>query len=208
MDMIKVGTAGKQGRNRRTIWDEKGRGEIVQIFVSYSHKTIKSLQFLFCDENENGKLVLSNKYGSHEYKSFCAVTFDYPIAFLTSISGSFQARVKFGSTLSSISFGTNKGSYGPFGTPSARDSKFIFQIGNYPSFGGFHGGTNGCGIGSIGVYIKPITTPMINFKDLSVKAEKEGVQEKKVNIFHEFLNDSVVISFLFCLWLFQLFIAI
>ncbi|MCD7470770.1 hypothetical protein HAX54_010880 [Datura stramonium] len=173
MDMIKVGPVG--GRQQRgTHWDENG--QVVQIFVSSKHNTISSLQFLFY---ENGKLVLSNKHGANDCESFCAVTLDYPTEFLTSISGSF--RTSYGqSILSSISFGTNKGSYGPFGTPSADANKFTFQIGNYHSFGGFHGSKIRYGIESFGVYMKPITTSMIHFKDPPVNVKKEGVQEKKV----------------------------
>ncbi|CAN4091230.1 unnamed protein product [Withania somnifera] len=170
--MIKVGPAGGL---YGTTWDEKGRGEVVQIFVSYNPNTIYSLQFLFY---ENDKLVVSNKHGTDGCESFCAVTFDYPTEFLTSISGSL--RTSYTNVLSSISFGTNKGSYGPFGTPSADTVKFTFQIGNYRSFGGFYGSKNGVGIMSIGVYMKPMTTSMIHFKDPSVKVEKEGAQEKKV----------------------------
>ncbi|KAM3326634.1 hypothetical protein P3S67_001760 [Capsicum chacoense] len=115
---------------------------------------------------------MSNKHGIDECESFCAVAFDYPIEFLTSISGSFRIHGHT-SILDSISFGTNKGSYGPFGTPSIYSNKFTIQIGNYRSFGGFHGSTNSYSIGSIGIYMKPITISMINFKDLSVKVEKK-----------------------------------
>lgn len=176
MDMIKVGPAGQERYGTR--WDEKGRDEVCQIFVSYNHDTIYSLQFLFY---ENGKLVMSNKHGIDKCERFCPVTFDYPTEFLTSISGSF--RTSYGdSILSSISFKTNKGSYGPFGTTPSADvkRKFTFQIGNYPSLGGFHGSKTSHGIESFGVYMKPITTSMIHFKDPTVKVKKEGVQEKKV----------------------------
>lgn len=173
--MIKVGPAGEQEQGG-TRWDEKGRDEVAQIFVSYTHDTVYSLQFLFY---ENDKLVMSNKHGINECESFCAVTFDYPTEFLTSISGSF--RTSYGCTiLNSISFGTNKGSYGPFGTPSDKANKFTFQIGNYPSFGGFHGSKSRRGIDSFGIYMKPIKTSMIHFKDPMVKVKKEGVQEKKL----------------------------
>ncbi|KAF3646816.1 putative AT-rich interactive domain-containing protein 2-like isoform X1 [Capsicum annuum] len=117
---------------------------------------------------ENDKLAMSNKHGIDECENFCAVAFDYPTEFLTSISGSFRIHGHT-SILDSISFGTNKGSYGPFGTPSIYSNKFTIQIGNYRSFGGFHGSTNSYSIGSIGIYMKPITISMINFKDLSVK---------------------------------------
>ncbi|XP_055813597.1 inactive protein RESTRICTED TEV MOVEMENT 1-like [Solanum dulcamara] len=174
MDMIKVGPAGEAAQYA-TRWDEKGRDEVAQIFVSYTYDTVYSLQFLFY---ENDKLVMSNKHGNNKCEVFCAVTFDYPTEFLTSISGSF--RKSHGSTiLNSISFGTNKGSYGPFGTPSDNANKFTFQIGNYPSFGGFYGSKSSCGIDSLGIYMKPIKISMIHFKDPMEKDKKEGAQEKQ-----------------------------
>ncbi|KAH0640346.1 hypothetical protein KY285_036932 [Solanum tuberosum] len=173
MDMITVGPVGVQVG---TLWYETGRTEVAQIFVSYNYDTVFSLQFLFY---ENGKFVMSNKHGTNECETFCAVTFDYPTEFLTSISGSFRKAYGY-SILSSISFGTNMGSYGPFGTPTTDANKFTFKMGNYPSFGGFHGSKHHHGVESFGVYMKPITTSMIHFKDPPVKVKKEGVQEKKV----------------------------
>ncbi|OIT22724.1 PREDICTED: jacalin-related lectin 2-like [Nicotiana attenuata] len=169
MDMISASAVGGEGL-RGSKWDEKGRGEVAQNFVSYKdNRIVISLQFLFF---ENGNLVLSKPhgYGYGHGSNFNAVVLDYPSEFLTSIRGSFGSWDGY-SVLNSISFGTNKGSYGPFGgTPSADDSDrgFNFQIGNYRSFGGFYGSTNKYGIESIGVYVKTITTSMINSKDSSV----------------------------------------
>ncbi|PHU21739.1 hypothetical protein BC332_06846 [Capsicum chinense] len=134
--MIEVGPAGELRRYGTTSWDAKGRGELAQIFVSYDDDTVCSLQFLFY---KNGKLV-STKHGyDGSYVNFDSVILDYPSEFLTSISGSFHSFTN-GAALSSITFGTNKGTYGPFGDPSSTSTKhFNFQIGNQFSFGGFHG---------------------------------------------------------------------
>ncbi|MCD7455680.1 hypothetical protein HAX54_029133 [Datura stramonium] len=169
MEMIKVGPVGRTGGG--SIWDEKGRDEVVGILVSYSENTIESLQFLFY---ENGNLVQSDKHGSNRRENFSAVVFDYPSEFLTSLSGSYGNN-GYSTVLSAIKFNTNKGSYGPFGCAKlATDAKhFNFQIGNHRLFGGFHGTKSRQAVESIGIYLKPIISSMINLKDLRVKDEEE-----------------------------------
>ncbi|XP_060178955.1 inactive protein RESTRICTED TEV MOVEMENT 1-like [Lycium barbarum] len=176
MDMIKVGPAKGQGCSG-SFWDEKGRGELAQFFVAYNGIGVSSLQFLFY---ENSTLVLSDKHGSDNCNKFNAIVLDYPSEFLTSISGQFGLTYGY-SYLKTISFCTNKGSYGPFGSTATDGSDFFnFEIGNYRSFCGFHGTGHGHGIGSIGVYVKPITTSMIHFRNPLVKVKREEDQEKKV----------------------------
>ncbi|KAM3326635.1 inactive protein RESTRICTED TEV MOVEMENT 1-like [Capsicum chacoense] len=163
VDMIEVGPAGEVSRYGTTSWDAKGRGELAQIFVSYDDDTVCSLQFLYY---KNGKLV-STKHGYDDgrHVSFDSAILDYPSEFLTSISGSFHS-VTNGAALSSITFGTNKASYGPFGDPSSTSTKhFNFQIGNQFSFGGFHGSVRSGFINSIGIYIKTSTTSNIHCKE-------------------------------------------
>ncbi|XP_070047937.1 inactive protein RESTRICTED TEV MOVEMENT 1-like [Nicotiana tomentosiformis] len=156
--MIKFGpVGGKKG----TVWDEKGRGEIAKIFLS-SNPTdtdyIHSLQFLFV---ENGHSVLSDRHGpdyNYSYTTnFTTVVLDYPSEYLTWISGT-----NYSTGLRSIIFGTNKGSYGPYGStrihPSIPYKEFKFEIGDDRSFGGFHGTKHDTFIGSIGVYVKTITS--------------------------------------------------
>lgn len=170
MEMIKIGPVGGRSSGG-SVWDEKGRDEVVGILVSYSEDTIESLQFLFY---ENGNLVQSDKHGSHHCENFFAVVFDYPSEFLTLLSGSYDNN-GYSTVLSAIKFNTNKGSYGPFGcTQPVTDAKhFNFQIGNHRFFGGFHGTRNRHAVESIGIYLKPIISSMINLKDLRVKDEKE-----------------------------------
>lgn len=170
MDSIKVGPVG--GRSG-LIWEEKG-DELAGIFVSYDEETVDSLQFL---NYVNGKLDMSAKYGIREGEMYCAIILDYPSEFITSISGSFD-HVNKNSTktfLSSIKFGTNKGSYGPFGTPSTDGNNidFNFVIGNHQFFGGFHGTKTSYGIESIGFYLKDIPSSVIKLKDSPVQVKKE-----------------------------------
>ncbi|KAM3288988.1 jacalin-related lectin 2-like [Capsicum chacoense] len=62
---------------------------------------------------------------------------------------------------------TNKGSYGPYGSNRIADSKFhqlkefTIQIGDDRSFGGFYGTKTDRYIESIGIYIKLITSSMM-----------------------------------------------
>ncbi|KAL7252187.1 hypothetical protein ACSBR1_013937 [Camellia fascicularis] len=85
------------------------------------------------------------------------VTLNYPDEFLTSISGS--STTGYTNRVSSITFGTNQGSHGPFGKPGKDDMEFNFQLGKYRPFGGFHGSTTIDGyLESIGVYVKPIAS--------------------------------------------------
>lgn len=173
MEMIKVGPVGGRS-SAKSIWDEKGRDRVAGIFVSYSKDTIQSLQFLFY---ENDNLVQSNTHGSHDCENFCAVVFDYPSEFLTSISGSYGDHVDLtvSTVLEAIIFNTNKCSYGPFGrTQAGTASKhFNFQLGNHHLFGGFHGNKSNHAVKSIGIYVKPVISSMINLKGLRIKDENE-----------------------------------
>ncbi|XP_016486094.1 inactive protein RESTRICTED TEV MOVEMENT 1-like [Nicotiana tabacum] len=178
MDMIKVSPVGKCGRH---IWDEKGRDQIAGIFISYAEDIVFSLQFMFY---ENGDLIMPGKHGSRSHNQrgdYCAIVFDYPSEFLISIGGSFEQMNKKLTVLSSIKFGTNKGSYGPFGTPSTENVDktdfFNFQIGNYRLFGGFYGSQNDDSIESIGFYVKAIPSSIINLKDSTVNVKKEKDEE-------------------------------
>ncbi|XP_015158342.1 inactive protein RESTRICTED TEV MOVEMENT 1-like [Solanum tuberosum] len=179
MDTTKIGAVGGRGG---LIWEQE-RDELAGIFVSYCEDKVYSLQFLNC---VNGNFVSSEKYGSPHCKFYSAVILNYPSEFLTSISGSFERvnKKSFFSALSptrdltvlrAIKFSTNKGSYGPFGTPSSDGNNnidFNFVIGNQQFLGGFHGTKNCDGIESIGFYMKNIPSSLIK-KDLPVQDEKK-----------------------------------
>ncbi|KAG5587989.1 hypothetical protein H5410_048423 [Solanum commersonii] len=174
MEMIKVGPVGSNGDS---IWEENGRSEVAGIFVSYTQNTIQSLQFLFY---ENDKFVQSKKHGSQHSENFCALLFDYPSEFLTSISGSYIGDRYLSTGLDAIKFNTNKGSYGPFGRtePTSSSKQFNFQLRNHRLFGGFHGTMSPSAVESIGIYVKPVVSPMINLKGGSLKGSLRVKDEK------------------------------
>ncbi|XP_059287349.1 inactive protein RESTRICTED TEV MOVEMENT 1-like isoform X2 [Lycium ferocissimum] len=167
MNVIKVGPAGGLSG---TVWDEKGKSEIAKIFVSDNGQSICSLQFLFVD---NGCFVLSDKHGSAiTSKYFTTVALDFPSEFLTSIRG-FCLHNNLGD-LRSITFVTNKRTYGPYGQMATSSSlkEFFFQLGVDRCFGGFHGTeTDNC-ITSIGVYVKAITSSMITPTNSQVRVTR------------------------------------
>lgn len=87
------------------------------------------------------------------------ITFDYPSEYITRISGRY--RYDLGSNyLWSITFHTNKGTYGPYLPTDDRNLSVInfnYHIGG--KFCGFFGTYLGNGIESIGVYMKPLENP-------------------------------------------------
>ncbi|XP_049363681.1 inactive protein RESTRICTED TEV MOVEMENT 1-like [Solanum verrucosum] len=161
MDMIKVGPIGGKTTDG-SVWDEKGKGEIAKIFVTSGTQTyfLLSLQFLFVDQN--GQFILSDRHGAqYNYSyttTFNTVVLDYPSEFLIGIKGTYYSN-----GLRSITFVTNKDTYGPYGStrPMTDDAVIDIQIGNDRSFGGFHGLKQKTRIESIGLYLKPITPSMI-----------------------------------------------
>ncbi|KAL7220797.1 hypothetical protein ACSBR2_013649 [Camellia fascicularis] len=136
------------------VWDHKGKTELVQIFISRGDDAINFLQFQYV---ENGNLVLSEPSLSMNVGTrFNTVKLNYPDEFLTSISGSYICGYRY--KVTSITFDTNRGRYGPFGQQHQCDREFIFQMGQDRQFGGFHGSIKDGSLESIGVYVKPITT--------------------------------------------------
>ncbi|KAA8527370.1 hypothetical protein F0562_034915 [Nyssa sinensis] len=145
------------------IWDLRGESEIAQIFISWTEQQgINSIQFLYVDKNND--YILSDRYGGNPGTKFKTVKLNPPSEFLTRLSGrniGIGTDAEEGFVASSISFETNKNTYGPFGyrrrklvTDTDTDT-FDFQMGDDKQFAGFHGSTNfGC-LESIGVYVKP-----------------------------------------------------
>ncbi|KAF3649914.1 putative TMV resistance protein N-like [Capsicum annuum] len=93
------------------------------------------------------------------------VVLDHPSEFLTSMRGFHDVGLLDTPIyLRSVTFGTNKGTYGPYGMKISVNYKvkeFNFPVGVDRTFGGFHGTEHGHSIESIGVYVKAITSSMI-----------------------------------------------
>ncbi|WOG94206.1 hypothetical protein DCAR_0313499 [Daucus carota subsp. sativus] len=149
--MIRVGPTFK---TYGTSWDHQGKTEIAQIFISSTPYRINSLHFVYV---ENGRHVLSERIGGDGSASMNTVTLDYPSEYITRVSGKYQSS----NFLVSITFYTNKGTYGPFvpnnlEKPVYPPIEFNYEIGG--KFYGFFGTYTSNEIESIGLYMKPIQT--------------------------------------------------
>ncbi|KAJ9175230.1 hypothetical protein P3X46_013807 [Hevea brasiliensis] len=146
-------------------WDEKGHSEISQIFISLDRDYFSCIQFQYF---ENGSLVLSPPYGAYDGHgpTLYTVQFNYPSEFLTRVSGKYTY-----DHLRSITFTTNKGTYGPYGGNNARHGlelfEFNFNMGENKQFGGFHGLYHSRALRSIGVYINPSATTQTSPGEIS-----------------------------------------
>ncbi|PSR85082.1 Protein RESTRICTED TEV MOVEMENT like [Actinidia chinensis var. chinensis] len=158
--MIKISSA---AYTRGEVWDHMGKSKIVQIFISYDDFGIYFVQFVY---DEGGKFVLSERpagAGTMNGRKFNTIKLNYKEEFLTSLGGTYRHTSRGGFTITSLSFGTNRGNHGPFGStnrgrPAGDDETFNFQLGEDRSFGGFHGTTVDGVLESIGVYVKPLTS--------------------------------------------------
>ncbi|KAD3640371.1 hypothetical protein R6Q59_003198 [Mikania micrantha] len=147
-NMFKMGPSEMQGE----IWDEKGFSKIVDILVSHQQDCINSIKFTY---DFNREIVHSQTHGQPNGLKFDMVEFDYHSEWLTSLSGEYK-----NGRLASITFGTNKKTYGPFGRTGSRSSssglydEFEYKF-NPLRFGGLHGSVCDGSVYAIGVYVKP-----------------------------------------------------
>ncbi|KAL7595208.1 hypothetical protein Lser_V15G28078 [Lactuca serriola] len=97
--MMKLGPREMQG----SLWDDRGKSKIDQIFISFDNYVVYSIQFVYVVD---GKLVPSEVHGTPCGSKFDIVKFDQPREYLTSVTGRL-ARYR-NDRLLSITFGTNK----------------------------------------------------------------------------------------------------
>ncbi|CAM8987528.1 unnamed protein product [Rhodiola kirilowii] len=170
-EMIKLGPVGNT-RFGVTVWDEMGRSQIYQIFISYGvDDLLNGLQFQYL--NCSGSLVLSDLFGSMDGSNFKMIKLDCPSEYITwvkikesvwTVSGGIQW----------LAFKTNLGNlYGPF-PPTYRNRDSMkreqhvvndvndlfareFDLGKDNQFGGFHGSSDRCRISSLGIYAHPLS---------------------------------------------------
>ncbi|KAI3792220.1 hypothetical protein L2E82_06093 [Cichorium intybus] len=133
-----------------SIWDENRNTKVVQILISHGISAVHSIQFAHVVDE---KVVSSEMHGNPNGSKFDIMTFDYPGEYLISIFAQ-----HFGRGLSSITFGTNKRKYGPFGDTNFNYAPATVTYNFKPrsSFGGFHGSILDSRLYAIGVYIRPL----------------------------------------------------
>uniref|UniRef100_A0A7N0VD17 Jacalin-type lectin domain-containing protein n=1 Tax=Kalanchoe fedtschenkoi TaxID=63787 RepID=A0A7N0VD17_KALFE len=160
-EMIKLGPVGQPGEGKS--WDEKGRSQIYQMFISYGVDMLNGLQFQYV---EKGSLVLSDPLGNMAGANFKLIKLDYPSEYIT--------WVKIKKSLTGIrwlAFKTNLGNlHGPFPPTSLKPDAYKrisddedmlstgFDLGNDNQFGGFYGTYDSNTIRSLGIYVQPMSS--------------------------------------------------
>uniref|UniRef100_A0A1D1YES6 Agglutinin n=1 Tax=Anthurium amnicola TaxID=1678845 RepID=A0A1D1YES6_9ARAE len=144
--LVKMGARGEVA-GRCDDWDEVCFGSVRQILVTHGD-AVNSIQITY---DLNGTLVLSHRRGGDGDKLDC-VNLE-PWESFTAISGHYGSVDDSGATvvIRSLSFTTNRATYGPFGQEEGTAFTFKFQSG--VSFGGFHGRSSADYLRAIGIYV-------------------------------------------------------
>ncbi|KDP26963.1 hypothetical protein JCGZ_22259 [Jatropha curcas] len=130
-------------------WEDKSYSTLRQIQLTVCEFGIESIRFQF---DRNGSSAWSKRHGSKAEGKLEKVILDYPSEFLISVSGTYGEEHNL-TMVQSITFQSNKKSYGPFG----------LNKGNHFSLAsagdqiiGFHGRSGYC-LNAIGAYIEPMS---------------------------------------------------
>ncbi|KAB1203777.1 Agglutinin [Morella rubra] len=136
-------------------WDDGFYSSIRQLVIAHG----AGIDSLLIEYDDKGTSIWSEKHGGNGGIKTDKVKLDYPGEFLTSIHGHYGSLNEWGPIfVRSLTFESNKKTYGPFG----------FERGTYFSFPmaggrivGFHGK---CGwyLDAIGAYLQPIETPYLS----------------------------------------------
>ncbi|TMX03573.1 hypothetical protein EJD97_015763 [Solanum chilense] len=151
-----------------TTWEDVDIGDIAMIFISYG-RVVSHLQFLYV---KDGKFTLSKRHGDtiENLEINFQIKLDYPSEYLIGINGR-HGVLGLDRILKSITFVTNKNSYGPFpkNKPTymaSEDTEFNINALDHGWLNGFHGTICGNQLESFGVYIKPMPIITIPKKDI------------------------------------------
>ncbi|CAK7326349.1 unnamed protein product [Dovyalis caffra] len=130
-------------------WDHKGCTDISHIYISHDNY-IRFIQLQYVEENgELSKLSPSPRKNSYGWKFNVQIKLDYPREVLKGISGYWKSNV------TSLTFTTNRRTYGPFGCKREDSTEFDLQTGDEPLFAGLHGSFDSLGLKTIGIYVNP-----------------------------------------------------
>nr|TKS03329.1 jacalin-related lectin 3-like isoform X2 [Populus alba] len=143
---VSVGPWGGQSGAR---WDDGVYDTVRQVVICHG-ATIDSIQFEY---DKRGSSVWSEKHGGTGCFKTAKVKLDYPHEFLTSIHGYYGSLNGWGPVfVRSLTFQSNKKTYGPFGVEHGTYFSFPMSGGKIV---GFHG-MSGLYLDAIGIYLKPL----------------------------------------------------
>ncbi|KAL2892772.1 Jacalin-related lectin 3 [Bienertia sinuspersici] len=143
----RVMSLGPWGGEGGTIFDDGIYTGVREVHITRSGGLV-SIRVCY---DQNGKMVWGSKHGGSGGLKLDKIVFDYPFEVLTHITGYYGSTIMRGPTIvKSVTFHTNKRTYGPFGEPQG----FPFSSGSTGSYAvvGLHG-RNGYFVHSIGVHV-------------------------------------------------------
>ncbi|KAK4774459.1 hypothetical protein SAY86_009394 [Trapa natans] len=111
------------GGNGGTSWDDGKHNGVREIQLIYGH-CIDSILVVY---DKNNTPVKGEKHGGSGGSNYTEVKLQYPDEYLVSVSGNYCTMVKGGTpVIRSLTFKTNKKTYGPFGMELG--TPFCFQL--------------------------------------------------------------------------------
>ncbi|XP_062027217.1 jacalin-related lectin 19-like [Rosa rugosa] len=146
----KVVSVGPWGGQTGLMWDDGVYSTVRQLVIAHG-SGIDSIQIEY---DSKGCSFWSDKHGGNGGWKTDKVKLDYPEEFLTSIHGYYGKISEWGTvSVRSLTFKSNKRSYGPFGIEQGNYFSLPVTTGN--KIVGFHG-RSGWYLDAIGAYLKPI----------------------------------------------------
>ncbi|XP_050211243.1 jacalin-related lectin 3-like isoform X1 [Mercurialis annua] len=143
---IALGPWGGQDGHR---WDDGVHSTVRQLVIAHG-SGIDSIQFEY---DKKGTSIWSEKHGGSGGIRTDKVKLDYPEEYLVSVNGHYGSLNQWGSVfILSLTFQSNKRTYGPFGVEQGTYFSFPVTGGKIV---GFHG-KSGWFLDSIGIYLKPV----------------------------------------------------
>ncbi|CAL0301685.1 unnamed protein product [Lupinus luteus] len=143
---------GPWGGNEGYRWDDGAYSTVRQLVIVHGDE-IDSIQIEYDNE---GNSIWSPRHGGSGGHKIDKIKLDFPNEFLTSINGYYGSLSQWGPTIvRSLSFETNKKTYGPFGVEQG--THFSLPV-TGAKIVGFHG-RYAWHLNSIGVYLKPFQQP-------------------------------------------------
>ncbi|XP_031122510.1 inactive protein RESTRICTED TEV MOVEMENT 1-like [Ipomoea triloba] len=142
-------------------WDDHSLGQVVGIVISYTSTNVYTLRFLYVKDNIQ---QMSEEHGNcTDGENSEMILLEYPTEFLTAVRGVRHRFIGSFAPIKSLTFVTNKATYGPFGQPRSvqHDIDFGFKISaNVPRnwISGFYGTVYRGYIEGLGVYVQSPTT--------------------------------------------------
>ncbi|XP_004291831.1 PREDICTED: jacalin-related lectin 3 [Fragaria vesca subsp. vesca] len=154
----KAVAVGPWGSQNGLMWDDGVYSTVRQLVIAHG-SGIDSIQVEY---DSKGSSFWSDKHGGNGGWKIDTVQLDYPEEFLTSFHGYYGKISEWGTvSLRSITFKSNKRSYGPFGMEQGTYFSLPVTTGN--KIVGFHG-KSGWYVDAIGAHLKPVQNDQNNYK--------------------------------------------